>query len=134
MFKGVYTALVTPFKDGKIDELDDLFIDAMYDNLSESESEKPIEDYIKFKADGNATAYAKYKDGDEDIEYVKYEISGNKLYIKYLDENGNEDGDVDEAEFSINGNTLTMTFVFEWTTDIDGKKHTRYTTSTYTKR
>ncbi|MBR4264594.1 MAG: hypothetical protein IKQ46_00890 [Bacteroidales bacterium] len=111
--------------DGEIDELD-IFDPEVISRTFEGE--KPVESYLEFKADGNAVFYSKYEDGNEDKDKVKYEISDNKLYIS------DEEDDVKEYEFSIKGNTLTLTANDEWDSEIDGKTHTRRSITTLTKR
>ena len=116
--------------DGIINEQDKFDIDAFlgYEDADEA--------YLEFKADGSAISYAKYQDGDEDNMNVKYEISGNKLILTYEgdEDEGDEDGDVEEYEISIKGKTLTMKYEYEWTFYFDQKKHTRRVINTLTKR
>ena len=65
--------------DGIINEQDKFDIDAFLGD------DDVVEAYLEFKADGSAISYAKYQDGDEDKFNGKYEISGNKLILKYED-------------------------------------------------
>ncbi len=109
--------------------------------LKEDPSDYQFEGYTEFTADGHVKTFLKYEDGDEDTMLGKYVISGNKICLipeeddEVDDEEDDEEDDEDEwYEVSIKGNTLSLKKEDEYETRLDGKKHTRLYTATYTKR